>query len=179
MTELVTDAIVLGNVSRLENDKLTKLFTRELGLVEAKIGGGLKPTSKLSPHLDPLNLTRVRLVKKNNFVVADALTLLRFKNVKQNSDALKKALDAVFLIKELMPPLVPEQELWHFLYMSLKTGDFDYRIFLKTLGYDPTLARCFQCKRSKCHHFYIPDQLFVCNKCGKGYSETQLVSTDV
>ena len=79
VAEYCTEAIVLG---RRENgpsyNRFVDLYTKELGLLEARVVGGRRITSKLSPHLDFGNLALLRLVSKNQFTVDDALTEERF-----------------------------------------------------------------------------------------------------
>lgn len=165
MEEFVTDAIVLHIQPHLENNKIADIFTQLFGRVEARVVGGLKINSKLSSHLDPLNLVTLRLVRRNNFVIADALTKDRFNNTRNNTVALGRALTSLFLIRSLLPHLIPEPELWRMLIHTLQHTSLDYTMFLKLLGYNPLLASCGLCNRHPVHSFYVPEQLFVCTRC--------------
>ncbi len=171
MEEITTDAIVLHTRPHGEHNKIAELFTQELGKIEARVVSGLKTNSKLSPHLDPLNMVTLRLVKRNNFVVADALTKSRFNKTRNDLDALGSAFATLYLLRFLLPSFFPEPELWNQLIFGLRRANLNPTIFLKALGYSPLLASCSFCRHSTVHFFYIPEQLFICERCVAKISE--------
>jgi len=167
MEEFVTDAVVLDLRASSVPNRTADLFTKSVGRVQARVTSGLKPSSKLSPHLDPLTLTTVRIVQKNRPIVTDAYSKDRFPKTRKSAETLRAGLDTAFLIRSLLPPLVPNPELWHALVRSLKAGNAEFTIFLTLLGYNPLLASCSFCGTSHVKSFYVPDQLFVCGSCRK------------
>ncbi len=165
MREYFTEAIVLGARPYKEYDKLVDLYTKDFGRVTAKVTGGRRVTSKLSPHLDAVNLVDIRLIQKNRFIVADVMIKERFRflreDVKKNSSVLK----LMFLLKSLVPELAPDLQFWHYLIRSFKEAKFSTRFFLKLLGYNPLLASCGSCYVKEVSHFSLVDQSFLCQRC--------------
>ena len=77
MLEFVTEGLVLDKEPRKESDTVVTIYTREIGLIFGNAASARKIASKLGPHLEPLNLVRLRLVKKKRFQIADALAIGR------------------------------------------------------------------------------------------------------
>ena len=69
MREYSTEGVVLDRVSSREADLRVTLYTRDLGKIIAKVKSGRAITSKLAPHLEPLNFVRLRIIEKNGFQV--------------------------------------------------------------------------------------------------------------
>ena len=177
MEEFVTDAVVLNLRPATTPNRIADLFTKNIGRVEARVVSGLKTGSKLAPHLDPLTLVTVRILQKNQYLITDALSKDRFPAIRKNPIQMQTWLDTIFLIRSFLPPLVPDPELWHELVRSLKRGEAKFTMFLKLLGYDPSLASCSFCDTSTVEAFYVPDQLFVCSSCRKrAPSEQDLIN---
>ncbi len=165
MQEVVTEAIVLDIRSFSSLDRQVDLLTKDLGRIKAHVKSGSKPKSKLSPHLDKLNLVDVRLFEKNRFTVTDVLTKSRFPNIRNNTKLFSKALDILFLIQNTFPEEMTDLKLWHYLLESLSKGKIENKTFLKILGFNPRLAPCFKCDKKKKNDFFVPDQIFVCKSC--------------
>src|SRR4030043_713912 len=130
MKEFLTEALVLDVEDSAEFDKSVILYTKELGRISAKAKGARKITSKLIGHLQPLDFTRVRLVEKNGFQIADALT---FKKMERSSESLAM----VKFVKEMTPDLQPDNNLWSLLRKNKK---FSNKNVLGVLGFDPAFA---------------------------------------
>lgn len=172
MNEFVTEAIVLGSYTRGEYDKYAVLFTYTFGKIEARVVSGSKPQSKLFPHLDTLNHVTVRLARKTHFVVTDALTCNRFTNLRTNSRKLHSALIGASLLRTLLPPLLPDTELWQYLLQKLEGGGLTPFHILSMLGYDPTLASCVLCKKSNADAFLTTEEGFLCGQCAARVPDT-------
>src|SRR3989344_7862372 len=127
MREYFTEAVVLYKEPLYEIDERVFLYTKDLGKVVAKVTSGRRITSKLSPHLEPLNLVKVRLVYKNSFQVAD---VLKFGKLSHNNFNLLR------LVKNSVINESPDQELWEFLYNS---EDSSIKA-LTILGFNPSFA---------------------------------------
>ncbi|MEX2436723.1 MAG: recombination protein O N-terminal domain-containing protein [Candidatus Paceibacterota bacterium] len=165
MNEIITDAVVLLNQPQNDIDRSIVLLTKELGVIRAKAISGSKMTSKLSPHLNPLNLVKVRLINKNSFIVADALTENNFKNIREDESKLKNALESLFLIQFLTPQETPDDNLWNEVVDGLKLESINKSNILTVLGYSPELSTCFECNSKETEHFLYEDQIFACNNC--------------
>ena len=61
-----TDALVLKKIDVGEHDALYMLYTKERGKMRAIAAGIKKPAAKLRGHLEPLSLSRIRLVHGKN-----------------------------------------------------------------------------------------------------------------
>jgi len=122
-----------------------------------------------------LTLTNVRLVKKGGFTVTDALVQDRLLLLKKHPSDFVKAQDLIFLIRELVPKAAPDIRLWHEVVRALQTSHWNFRIFLKLLGYDPVGAACEVCGAKKVTAFYPSDQSFLCLKCSGKFPKNRLV----
>ncbi|KKU93800.1 MAG: hypothetical protein UY26_C0004G0013 [Candidatus Jorgensenbacteria bacterium GW2011_GWA1_48_13] len=158
MREYLTPAIVLGSHHSGEYDRSVDLYTRDLGRLRARVVGGSRLSSKLSPHLDVGNLVDVRLVHKNKFTVTDVVTKERF----QPSASLLKM---IVFVKSLLPETAPDLRFWHQLVGDLKSAKLRTNPLLKILGYDPILAACENCRTEKVAYFHPADQSFLCTDC--------------
>jgi recombinational DNA repair protein (RecF pathway) len=172
MIEHFTEALVLDTEDSGELDKIIYLYTKELGKVAAKAKSVRKITSKLTGHLQPLNLARVRLVEKNNFQVVDALC---FKKMKASGESV------AFLqfIKDMTFELQTDKKFWLVIkkiFHDFKAGSkISYRSALKVLGFDPDFAHCDSCGTKKVVYFLKSDQMFFCGRCGFKIPKDELV----
>jgi DNA repair protein RecO len=165
MREYLTEVLVLDKYTSNETDLTVDLFTKELGRVKAKITSGQKITSKLSPHLEPLTFSLVRLTEKNGFVIADALTQNYLNNFRVSPFFFAKALKLLSSVKELIYPEQIDPKLWFWLKKTLAGKEIFYSQFLKILGYDPKLAQCHKCRSRYIKSFLVRDQIFLCRYC--------------
>ena len=166
MREYLTEALVLDKNEVNETDLVVDLYTKELGRVKAKVTSGQKITSKLSPHLEPLTFSLVRLTEKNGFVVVDALTQDYLKHFRVSPVYFAKALKLLSALKGLIYSEEIDPKLWFWLKKTLVKRDFFYNHFLKILGYDPKLAEFHKCRSLFIKYFLIEDQIFLCRNCG-------------
>ncbi|MFH1193263.1 MAG: recombination protein O N-terminal domain-containing protein [Candidatus Jorgensenbacteria bacterium] len=165
MKDLVVHALVLGARDSGERDRLVRLFTKELGVFEARVVGGRRILSKFAPHLDVGNLAAVRLVKKNAYTVTDALTEERFAKLRGNPKEFARALALLTLLSRLLPREVPDLRLWHSVVRSFSVARVDVGAVLKLLGYDPLHAACEACGRKPPACFVPSTQSFLCGSC--------------
>ena len=149
-----------------ETDLVVDLYTKELGRVKAKVTSGQKITSKLSPHLEPLTFSLVRLTEKNGFVVVDALTQDYLKHFRVSPVYFAKALKLLSALKGLIYSEEIDPKLWFWLKKTLAKKEIFYNYFLKVLGYDPKLAECQKCRSRFIKYFLVEDQIFLCRNCG-------------
>ncbi|MDO8574288.1 MAG: recombination protein O N-terminal domain-containing protein, partial [bacterium] len=67
------EAIVLDREPSGETDNRFSIYAKGFGKIVARGKSTRKITSKLSGHLEPGNLVKVRLIEKNGLQVVDAL----------------------------------------------------------------------------------------------------------
>jgi len=165
MHEYVTEAVTLGVRSYGEHDRWIDLYTKNLGRIGARVIGGRRILSKLSLHLDVMNLVEVRLVRKNQFTVVDATTKDRFIFLRRDIQKHSSALRLMYLFTSLVPTSAPDIRLWHHLVSNLAGTRVHCGTFLQLLGYDPLLASCENCYAKRVHYFFPADQSFLCSGC--------------
>lgn len=175
MRDFVTDAIVLSVEPSKEHDRSALLFTKDLGLLKARVTGGARILSKFAPHLDPLNLTLVRLAHKNGFTLTDALTEERFPTTRDNVVSFGNALRTVALVKALAGEHEPDLKIWHAFIDGLSTGTIEPNTFLKLFGYDARHTECDSCGMIPAHYFATNTHTFWCARCSTRIPENTLL----
>ncbi|MCL4400132.1 DNA repair protein RecO [Patescibacteria group bacterium] len=175
MSEYVTRAIVLGVRSSKEHDKIFDLYTESFGRVKVRAPGGKKILSKLSPHLDVMNLALVKIVEKNNLTLVDALSEDDFKKSKSDRIFFRSILEIGELLKRICPEAVPDNDLWFLLLRSLKEGKVSLADFLIRLGYDVKHASCEICGSKDVDIFGSESQTFFCRNCSLKTNENNLL----
>ncbi|MDO8504948.1 MAG: recombination protein O N-terminal domain-containing protein [Candidatus Liptonbacteria bacterium] len=162
MNEYVSEAIVLEKDPQGELDERVSVFTKRFGKFSAKVKSSRKITSKLSPHLEPGNLIRVRLVEKGNLQIVDAL----------KSERLNSPPAFFYLLNRILAEGEPDTELWK----ALISGEANWKKILGILGWDPMHASCENCGRPGAASFHLASQSFFCGNCGSSArGETVLV----
>lgn len=177
MHEFVTDAIVVRTAPRGGYDRAVSLYTRRLGRVEAIAVGALRPASKFAPHLDLLNLVRVRLVEKNRFTVTDALTKERFAALRVDRARHAPALAFASLLHALAPLREPDPRVWSASLRALGGGNASLGPLLTLFGYEGTHARCALCGAAHPGYFSARDHSFYCAACGSQFPKGEVLYT--
>lgn len=134
MREYLTEAIVLGHEDSNEFDCRIDLYTKESGRLRAKAVSAKKTGSKLIGHLQPLTLSRIRLVEKNGFLVADALIVDRFESIRQSPESFGAGLKLLDFLKAHVFEGEPDPGLWQWLKTALSTGIISYDWLIGRLG---------------------------------------------
>lgn len=165
MSEYVTKAIVLGFRDSKEHDKIFDFYTEAFGKIRVRAPGGRKIVSKLSPHLDVMNLATVKVVEKNALTLTDAMLENDFSSLKRDTAFFAKALRALRVISSFSPEAVPEPALWRFIANSLAGGTMDLVELISLLGYDPRHASCELCGGNAVAFFDEGNQGFLCESC--------------
>ncbi|MEK7608432.1 MAG: recombination protein O N-terminal domain-containing protein [Patescibacteria group bacterium] len=151
MREYVTDAIVLDREPSGERDFRVVLFTKLFGKIDARAKSARNITSKLSSHLNPGAVVRVRVVEKKNRHIVDAI---REGTVVSSPTSLHRLLG-------LLPDEVPEIELWD----MLLSGAPRWSDVLTALGWGPKSAECELCTSTDHLLFHPRTQKFFCINC--------------
>ena len=148
MREYHTEALVLDKESVGERDARVTLYTETLGRIVATVTSARKITSKLSPHLEPMNFALVRLTKKNSFHVTDAL----------KSGTFAHGIEVVKVLRAMTMESEPDPELW----FALKRGKAAVPDVLRILGFDSQLALCELCNQSEPVYFILARSCYCC-----------------
>jgi recombinational DNA repair protein (RecF pathway) len=176
VSEYVTDAVVLS-VSHYGYGytRRVTLLTEELGCIEARAVGGRRIYSKLGPHLDIGSYSRVRLVFKNQYTITDALENLSFTPRKYGSLFCSRFLSALYLVRSLQTPYIPDYRVWYEIMGYLSREEVEYTILLSLLGYDLRFSVCGVCGSSDVFSFACVDCMFLCNGCNDPFPFGEIV----
>lgn len=151
MREYVGEAVVLHKDLQGELDERVVFFAKEFGKQSAKIKSGRKIVSKLSPHLEPGNLVRVRWIEKGNLQVVDAL----------KKDKLNFSPGFLKLLCDILAEHNHDEEVWNF----LENGEENTKKLLTVLGWNPDGAICQVCNSAP-HLFGVESLGYYCADCG-------------
>lgn len=151
MQEYVSDAVVLAKTSSGELDGRYALLTKRFGKVIGRAKSSRKITSKLSGHLEPGSLVKVRFIEQKGIQIVDALKTGR----------VEIPLQDLALLNYLVSEMDVDVALWD----EVAGGRFSWKALLRTLGWDPEGAICTGCGKSRAVNFYIPRQEFFCSDC--------------
>lgn len=151
MLEYISEAVVLDREENGDLDVVSFIFTRKFGKLRAKAKSARKITSKLASHLEPGNLSQVRLVEKNGFQITDALKQTR----------LSIAPPDLYFLNQLIPEAEPDFLFWE----ALVGKKFNWAGTLKILGWDPAFGSCEICRKGAPEFFHLKKLDFVCESC--------------
>ncbi len=166
MTEHSVRAIVLEKSPSGEADIACSLLVGGWGKITARVVSARKITSKLSAHLEPGSIVRIRLVRRtpdSRFRLVEALAekrtgdpgIISFLNFIGLMLPIEGGDDGLFSLAE---KLINDGG-------KLPLGT--YRRALKAMGYDPSRASCSGCGSEKIAYFNHKDIIFLCGECRK------------
>ncbi|MEK7188205.1 MAG: recombination protein O N-terminal domain-containing protein [Patescibacteria group bacterium] len=150
MREFITSAVILKREPRGEWDERITFFSRQVGKMAARTVSSRKILSKLSPHLEPGNITTIRLIEKNDLSIVDALKERKVVWELVNFSHLAR----------LLSDHEADPELWR-----VVANEPSWRIILRLLGWDPEEARCDSCEAALPRYFDLMNQHFFCDRC--------------
>lgn len=178
MREYITDAIVLNREPIREFDELFTLFSRELGIIDARAISSRKSHSKFSSQLDAFSLARVRVVGEGGFTIADAALSSRFPRLRENPKAFARALRVFSFLRETFPRDGVDAPVWDFFITNFSAGEISIDAFLSLLGYDAQHAVCGGCRKSPVVAFLFDDHSFRCAGCVSKIPQSRLLYRD-
>lgn len=135
MNEYLTDAIILGREDLNEFDSRVDLYTKNHGRLKAKAKSIRKSTSKLAGHLEPLMLSRVRLVDKNDILVVDSLAMDRFDFLRSSPKSFQSGLQLLGFFRQNILEGEQDLALWSWLKSALTSANISYTDLNKRLGF--------------------------------------------
>ena len=153
-------AIVLASRPLGEADRILRLFTRDLGRVDAVVKGVRKTTSKWGGRLEPFNVCDLMLYPgRSLYTVTQAQLVDVFLHLRGDREALTAAAVICEAVAGLTPMHEPEERVFALLRNTLKQLDEGLRgpalqaplllgALLKLLyesGYMPVLDPCTSC----------------------------------
>lgn len=185
MREYAADGLILAFFPAGDYDGRFSIFTKRFGKLYARGTSVRKITSKLIGHLQPGDLSSVRLVERHGLRVVDAL----------KKERLNLSAKDLYFLDKILPEGEPEEELWseiseksisNSISSGNETGEkngeirngSDFKIawkkILRILGWDPAHAHCANCGTVP-SVFNIRAQDFYCAKCAFKAREDELI----
>jgi DNA repair protein RecO (recombination protein O) len=174
-------AIVLNSRPLGEADRMLRLYTRELGRVDAVVKGVRKTTSKWGGRLEPYNVCDLMLYQgRTLFTVTQAHLVDVFLRLRDDREALTAAAVVCEAVAGLTPEHEPEERVFALLRNTLKELDNGLHgpaleaplvlgAVLKLLyeaGYMPVLEHCVGCGGGeRALGFSAARGGLVCEKC--------------
>lgn len=185
--DIQTQGIILSYADYREADRIITVYTKDLGKIGITARGARKIKAKLAGHLELFNLVELQLVGKKNLLVASAINIKSFPEIKSNQEKISIA----FALAELVDRSIPEQQkdkavfnllsdTLKLLESSEKNFDLTYYFFMFNLvaylGYKPELKSCVECQEK-----LTPDSIFfslshggiICNECHQNLPEKE------
>ncbi len=151
MTEYLSEAIVLDKNTSGDADVRVSLFTKKFGKLVARAKSARRIVSKLSPHLEPGNIVRARLIEKNGLQIVDALKE-GFLDIPPGN---------LYFLDRIIAEAEPDLRLWQ----CLVSDSFYWGRILGILGWDPQEATCVLCAEQKPTFFNVLRQELFCDGC--------------
>jgi DNA repair protein RecO (recombination protein O) len=154
-------AIVLRTTDWSETSRIATLWTRELGKVRALAKGGRRLRSSFESALDLLTVCSIVLIRKSSStldLLTEALVVQRFARLRNDLSALYAGYYIAELLADWTQDLDPHPVLFDETLAALgdlggpgvETGLRVMRfemVFLKELGYRPSLSCCAGCQQ--------------------------------
>jgi len=122
-------AIILKRKNFKDNDSLITCYTEKHGKLVLRAIGAKKILSKLSAHLEPINLSTINWIAgKGGEKLTGANTVLAFKNIKSNYEKLNFAQYFLEIIDKAVHTHHPDKKIFLFLKSVLeKLDSIQYR----------------------------------------------------
>ena len=176
-----TKAVVIKHIPLGEADRLVTFFSEKFGKVRAIARGVRRYKSKMSGHLDTLNLVVISVGKgKGIDVITDVDTLDDYSKIKGNLKNISLATYLSELVESVSMEESPNEELFDVFVSTLnKLPDLDkyaevLRYFeiklLEFSGFAPELNNCLECFEPlppADHYFSVDSGGLICFTCGR------------
>ena len=154
-----SEAVVLDKEDFNDKDLRYSVYAKGFGKFFAKAKSARKILSKLSGHLEPGSLVKIRLVGNGSFQVVDAL---KFGKVEINPPDL-------YFLDRILPEQDFDFKIWEILTKGSPSASsglkFSWPQALKILGWDPDHGACEFCQLGKPAYFDLRGQGFICEDC--------------
>lgn len=151
MQEYFSEALVLNKEPSGDMDSRLYVFTKRFGKIIAKAKSARKITSKLSAHLEPGNVVKLRFIEKRGPQVVDALKIAK----------LSIPTSELYKLNDMLVENEPDLAFWN----EIIFGEFNWRRVLKILGWDQKGAICSICGKRDVESFDMDCHESFCASC--------------
>lgn len=188
--------IVLKKKDVGEADRIYTIYTLEAGKITGLASGVRRPQAKLAGALENLNLADV-FINRNRGMgkITGAVAENNFQNIKNNYEAVRRALAALSIIDSLIQKEEKDEKIFKLVTALLESLEenaetdkieiiFQGFLFklLEALGYKLQAAACAACGGSlwekKQNYFDASSGGIICDKCRLGKSNSIPVSVN-
>ena len=160
MYEYLTDAVVLERQPVGDKDSRVSFFTKRYGKLVGRAKSARRITSKLSGHIEPGMVLKLRAVERRGIQIVDAL-----KEGKVQVDIAN-----LRFLNQLLGDGEPDRRIWN----ALTSRTFSWSTLLGHLGWDTLYARCTSCGQNP-ESFHIRSQEFFCTWCASRLAQEEVL----
>jgi DNA repair protein RecO (recombination protein O) len=181
-----TKAIVLKRQDYREHDSLVIFYTEKLGKVTLIARGTKKPKSKLTGHIEPLNLVNLMIIPGKGYDYAAGISSVNsFLDLKEDLNNLHFAFSGVYWFFKLISESETDERLFKLLNNYLinlnqvskpnfrkEEGELFYAVFcfrmLAIIGYEPQIKTCLSCGQEikpDSYFFDLQSGGLICSNC--------------
>lgn len=186
------EAIVLGRMDFGEADRIITLYTRQHGKFRAIAKGARRPLSRLGPHLEYFNRSRLMLARGRELdVVTGAETADAHLGIRSDLDAFGHASHMVELLTRLTEDRQENAAVFDLISSSLRlladgidpfhvTRHYELAL-LSLLGFRPEIVQCVECRGALSqspHLFSVERGGLLCEACYRREPTARMVSVD-
>jgi DNA repair protein RecO (recombination protein O) len=174
-----TKAIVLRKRDLGDHNNLVSFYTLDFGKIDLISRGTKRASSKISGHLDLLNLVDLMIIKgREKYYVGSAISENSFLNIKNNYDLATASGEAIYFLNKLTFPnqtdfnsfltlkdfLVDLNDNFNNYLIKNNLNYFKIKI-LYLLGYYLDFSSCSLCGCDRVNFFDFFSKEFLCLKC--------------
>lgn len=175
------EGIIINSIDYKENNKILKVFTRELGVISVMHKNQKKYQNELDIGLDLFAVSRFDLIKGKNFYYVQEIDLVK-SNFYLREDVFKNAYATVIIdfIKNIMFEESPDEKLYGLVIKTIDMLKYNYNVIdllnafmiklTAFLGVQPILDNCVICGTNfkKSYGFSIDMGGIICDNCKTG-----------
>jgi len=183
-----TKAVVIRHMPIGEADRLVTFYSEKFGKVRAIARGVRRYKSKMSGHLDILNLVSISVGKgKGIDIITEVDTLNAFSTLKKNLTNISTAVYLSELVESVSMEESPNERLFNLFVSSLSRltqGDEYFHILrhfevklLEYCGFGPELNNCLECFKvlpPADHYFSSYIGGLICFDCGQSVEGSKI-----
>jgi len=179
-----TQGFVLRKTDLREADQVFSIYTKDFGKLKILGKAIRKIKSKLRAGAELFYLSEIEFIQgKNHKTLTDAMTIEKFKNIRQDLEKLEIVSQIAENVDDLIKGEEKDEDIWNLLtevFEKINSYSLIYHYFLwnllSILGYQMDLYHCGNCQKK-----LIPEKLYfnseegiICSSCFEGAADKQI-----